>query len=130
MPLKQKHKILLIEDDDSIREMYRIKFAMVGLEVCIAEDGKEGLKFAKKFKPDLLLLDLKIPTLGGEDVLEKLQTETDWGKEMKVIIMSNISREVAPKKLQTLKVDRYLVKAHYTPAQVVKAVKEMLQNIN
>ena len=127
--MPQKHKILLIEDDEAIREMYRIKFDMAGIDVAIAEDGKDGLKLAKKFRPDLLLLDLKIPTMGGEDVLEALQTNTDWGKNMKVMIMSNITRDVAPKKLNMLSIDRYLVKAHYTPTQVVKIVKEMLETL-
>jgi DNA-binding response OmpR family regulator len=122
----QKQKILLIEDDEAIREMYRLKFEVAGLEVRIAEDGQQGLKLAKQFKPDLLLLDLKIPTMGGEDVLEILQTTTDWAKDMKVIIMSNISRNVAPKKLKKLKIDRYLVKAHYTPAQVVEEIRSIL----
>ncbi len=128
--MPQKTKILLIEDDEAIREMYRIKFAMAGIEVVIAEDGRKGLKLAKKFKPDLLLLDLKIPTIGGEDVLEALQHKTVWGKKMKVIIMSNISQEVAPKKLNDLHIDNYLVKAHYTPTQIVKVVKETLKKIN
>lgn len=126
----QKHKILLIEDDDAIRQMYALKFEAEGLQVKIAEDGREGLKIARRFKPDLLLLDIKIPAIGGEDVLETLQTKTDWAKNMKVIVMSNISSNVAPPKLKTLRIDRYLVKAHYTPAQIVKVVREMLATMN
>lgn len=126
----QKHKILLIEDDDAIRQMYSIKFEAEGIKVKIAEDGHEGLKIARRFKPDLLLLDIKIPTIGGEDVLEALQTKTEWAKHMKVIVMSNITRDVAPPKLKTLKIDRYLVKAHYTPAQIMKVVREMLASIS
>jgi len=125
----QKHKILLIEDDDAIREMYRIKFEASGIDVKIAEDGTEGLRIARKFKPDLLLLDIKIPKLGGEDVLQILQTQTDWAKRMKVIVMSNISREVAPPKLRELRIDQYIVKAHYTPSQVIKVVNKMLESI-
>ncbi len=122
----QKHKILLIEDDDAIRQMYALKFEAEGLKVKIAEDGREGLRIAQSFKPDLLLLDIKIPTIGGEDVLQILQTETEWAKKMKVIIMSNISKSVAPPKLRKLRIDRYIVKAHYTPSQIVKVVHEML----
>lgn len=110
--------------------MYRIKFEVAGLKVKIAQDGKQGLKLAKRFKPDLLLLDLKIPTLGGEEVLEKLQSEDDWAKNMKVIILSNISRNVAPKKLRDLRVDKYLVKAHYTPTQVMEIIHATILEID
>lgn len=110
--------------------MYALKFEAEGLRVKIAEDGREGLKVAKRFKPDLLLLDIKIPAIGGEDVLETLQTKTDWAKDMKVIVMSNINSNVAPAKLKSLKVDRYLVKAHYTPAQVAKIVRETLAEMS
>lgn len=126
--MTQKQKILLIEDDDAIREMYKLKFELAGLKVKIAEDGQHGLEIAKKFKPDLLLIDLKIPTLGGEEVLEELQEGTEWGKHMKVMVMTNINKNVAPKKIHKLRVDRYIVKAHFTPAQVIKEIRAILKD--
>lgn len=117
--------ILLIEDDEAIREMYRLKFEHFGVAITTAEDGKEALKTALKIKPSILLLDIKIPTIGGEEVLEELQKHA-WAKDMKVIILSNINEKEAPAKLRELHYDRYMVKAHYTPAKVVKAVAEVL----
>lgn len=96
----------------------------------IAEDGKKGLEIAQKFKPDLLLIDLKIPTIGGEDVLEKLQKQTTWGKHMKVMVMTNINKNVAPKKVHELRIDKYLVKAHFTPAQILKEIRAMLKQMD
>lgn len=106
--------------------MYRLKFEVSSIQVKIAQDGQEGLKIARLFKPDLLLLDIKIPTLGGEEVLHHLQSSHDWAEHMKVIILSNVNRNVAPQKLHRLKVDRYLVKAHYTPTQIIEIVREIL----
>lgn len=117
--------ILLIEDDEAIREMYRLKFTYYGVVIHTAEDGVEALKIARRIKPDILLLDIKIPTIGGEDVLEELQ-KLPWAKNMKVIILSNINEKEAPAKLRELHYDRYMVKAHFTPSKVVKAVEELI----
>lgn len=105
--------------------MYRLKFANEGIQIETAEDGVQALKMAVRLRPDVLLLDIKIPTIGGEDVLEKLQ-RLSWAKDMKVIIMTNINEKEAPKKFLKLHYDQYIVKAHYTPAKVVKAVKDIL----
>lgn len=121
-----KPKILLIEDDEAIRNMYIMKFQTSNIDVSVATDGTEGLRMAQAIRPDLLLLDIKIPTIGGEDVLQILQTTTNWAKNMKVIVMSNISREVAPKKLELLNIDHYLIKAHATPSQVIELAKRAL----
>lgn len=118
--------ILLIEDDEAIREMYRLKFTYDGVVIHTAEDGVEALKIAQRIKPDILLLDIKIPTIGGEEVLEQLQ-KLPWAKKMKVIILSNINEKEAPAKLRELHYDRYMVKAHFTPSKVIKAVEEVLR---
>ncbi len=106
--------------------MYRLKFKASKLKVKMAQDGKEGLKMAQHYKPDLLLLDIRIPKLGGEEVLHHLQSTHDWAQQMKVIIFSNVNRDVAPKELHSLKIDKYLVKAHYTPGQIIEIIREIL----
>lgn len=123
--MPKNKKILLLEDDEAIREMYRIKFEHAGIEVTVAEDGKQALIYAVRMRPDLLLLDLKTPTIKGEEVLQKIQ-KLPWSKSMKVIVLTNISYNEAPKLLQKLHFDRYVVKAHHTPAQVLRIVKEVL----
>lgn len=125
--MPKNKKILLVEDDDSIREMYQIKFESSGIEVEVAEDGKEALIKAIRIKPDLLLLDLRMPIIDGEIVLRKLQ-RFKWAQHMKVIVMSNISFSEAPKVLKNLKIDKYLVKAHHTPSQIIKEVRAILED--
>lgn len=119
-------KIAVVEDEPSICEMYRMKLSANGYEVKTAHDGKEGLELAENFKPDLILLDLMMPIMTGGEMLAKLR-ETEWGANVRVIILTNISRDEAPKELQFLHVDRYIVKAHHTPAQVLEIVDTILK---
>ena len=105
--------------------MYRLKFANRKVAISFAEDGIQALKKALKIKPGLLLLDLKIPTIDGVEVLHKLR-RYDWGKEMKVVVLTNISEAEAPKQLAALKYDDYVVKAHSTPTKVVNIVARYL----
>lgn len=120
-----KPKVAVIEDELSICEMYRMKLAGAGYDVLTAHDGEEGLSLLEKFRPALILLDLKMPVVSGDEMLERLR-ETDWGAEIRVIILTNISRDEAPRTLQFLNISRYVVKAHHTPAQVLEIIKEIL----
>ena len=123
--MSDKQKIVVIEDEPSINEMYRLKLTHEGYDVKVAFDGKEGLDILEAFKPDLILLDLKMPIMSGDEMLYKLR-ETEWGADIRVIILTNISRDEAPRTLQFLSIDRYIVKAHHTPSQVVDTVAEIL----
>lgn len=120
-----KIKIAIIEDELSIVQMYEFKLTRDGFDVKTAANGKEGLELCEDFRPDLILLDLRMPVMTGEDMLEKLRT-TQWGANIRVVVLTNISRDEAPAKLRLLHVDRFIVKAHYTPAQVVEIVHEVL----
>ena len=118
-------KIAVVEDETPIAHMYQLKLQHDGYEVRTATNGLEGLELCQHFLPALLLLDLRMPVMDGSEMLEKLRT-TDWGSNIRVIILTNISRDEAPSRLRFLDVDRYIVKAHHTPAQVVKIVEEVL----
>ncbi len=118
-------KVLIVEDEESIAQMYLTKLESSGYEATVALDGIQGLTLSKEYKPDLLLLDIKMPNMGGDEMLEQLRA-TEWGSQIRVIILTNISRDEAPSRLRFLNVDRYIVKAHHTPAQVVQIVNEIL----
>lgn len=118
-------KIAVIEDEPAIQQMYQAKLELEGFEVQSADDGETGLALAESFKPHLLLLDIYMPGMKGDEMLMRLR-EQEWGADMRVIILTNISRDEAPSVLRFLHVDRYIVKAHYTPAQVVEIVREVL----
>ncbi|HEY4963799.1 MAG TPA: response regulator [Candidatus Saccharimonadales bacterium] len=122
---KNAKKILIVEDDPPIRELYEFKLKLEGFDIRSAADGALGLAAAEDFMPDLILLDLKMPIMTGEEMLKKLRSKS-WGRNMRVIVLTNISRDEAPHRLRLLNVDRYIVKAHYTPQQVVDLVRNIL----
>lgn len=121
----QAYKVLVVEDEPSIATMYKMKLEHLGHKVGIAKDGKEGLETAEKWLPDILLLDLRMPYLSGDKMLEQLRS-TDWGADMRVVILTNSSKSEAPSSLRFLNVDRYIIKAHTTPSDVAKIVNEVM----
>ena len=82
----------IVEDEKSIAEMYRIKFEAEGYEVVVAENGAQGLEIIKKHRPDVVLLDLMMPEMTGEEMLTRLRA-SDWGKDIKVIVLTNVSQD-------------------------------------
>lgn len=120
-----KTKIAVIEDEHAIASMYRFKLENEGFHVGVAYNGEEGLILIKEFVPELILLDLRMPIMSGDIMLEQLRS-TDWGSIIKVIVLTNISKDEAPPGLRFLNVDRYIVKAHHTPKQIIDIVREVL----
>ena len=118
-------KIAIIEDDAAISQMYRIKFETEGYQVETAENGKLGLQLIEKMKPDIILLDLMMPEINGDEMLAKLRATT-WGKNIKVIILTNMGESEAPDTLKQLGVSAFIVKANMTPRQVAELVKQQL----
>lgn len=122
-----KTKIAVIEDELPIQHMYKLRLELAGYEVQTAADGETGLSLIEDFRPQLILLDIRMPLLSGDELLEKLRA-TEAGAGLKVIILTNISKDEAPRSLRFLNVDRYIVKAHHTPRQVVEIVEEVLKS--
>lgn len=123
---EDKTKIVIVEDNVAIAHMYRFKLENEGYLVAVAYDGLQGLEVIESFMPDLILLDLKMPVMTGDIMLEKLRS-TKWGSDIRVIVLTNISRDEAPAGLRLLNVDRYVVKAHHTPKQIVDIIEEVLR---
>lgn len=118
-------KIAIIEDDPVINQMYRMKFEADGFDVQLADNGKRGVALVEQFKPDLILLDLQMPQMNGEEALTEIRSQS-WGKDIPVIILTNLGEEEAPKTLRGLGIHSYIVKADLTPRQVVGRAKEAL----
>jgi len=118
-------KIAIIEDDQVISQMYRMKFEADGFEVQLADNGQRGVALVESFKPDIILLDLQMPHMNGAEALAQIRSK-DKSKNTPVIILTNLGEEEAPKSLKSLGVHSYIVKADLTPRQVVGRVKEAL----
>lgn len=118
-------KIAIIEDDQAISQMYRFKFEAEGYDVETATNGKLGLELAESMKPDIILLDLMMPEMSGDEMLEKLRA-TDWGGKTKVIILTNVGEQEIPEKVKQLGVSGIILKANMTPRQVADVVKKQL----
>jgi len=118
-------KIAIIEDDQAISQMYRIKFESEGFTVETAENGKLGLALTETMKPDIILLDLMMPEMGGDEMLQLLR-KTPWGKDIPVIILTNMGEQEVPDGVRELGVKKFILKADMTPKQVVDLVKGQL----
>jgi DNA-binding response OmpR family regulator len=118
-------KIAIVEDDVAISQMYRIKFEAEGYEVDTAENGKIGLALIEDMKPDMVLLDLMMPEMDGEEMLTKLRA-TSYGKNIKVIILTNMGETEVPASIKEMNVEAFILKANMTPRQVAELVKEHL----
>lgn len=121
-------KIAIIEDDQVISQMYRMKFEADGFDVQLANNGKHGVELVEAFSPDIILLDLQMPEMNGVEALEIIR-QNEWGKNIPVIILTNLGEEEAPKKLRSLGIHSYIVKANLTPRQVAQRVREALNLI-
>ncbi len=119
-------KIAIIEDEAAIRKMYALKLGFSHYTVVEAANGQEGLALIEKTLPDLILLDLKMPRMGGDEMLRELRNSS-WGKDIPVIVLTNISRDEAPRTLWHLGVSDFIVKANSTPQKILEAVEKVLE---
>lgn len=118
-------KVAIIEDDQAISSMYRMKFETEGFIVETASNGKLGLKLIEEMRPDIVLLDIMMPIMNGDEMLAELR-KTSWGKDIRVVILTNSGEDQAPSSLKDLGIRRYIVKAEMTPRQVAEMVKQEL----
>lgn len=122
---KLKTKVLLVEDEKMLADMYQAKFTKEGLEVIKAEDGAKGLELAKQHKPDIILLDIILPKLDGFAVLKELKKDP-MTSDIHVLLLTNLGQEEDVSKGQKLGADDYFIKANHTPAEIVEKVKYLL----
>jgi len=118
-------KILIIEDEEYILEMYKIKFEASGFEVFTATNGQDGFDKAKSVRPDIVLLDLVMPVLDGYQSLALMRSEGSI-KDMKIYILSNLGQQEEIVRGMDLGANGFLVKASMTPSELVEKVKSLL----
>lgn len=119
-------KILIIEDDKFLRELVGQKLIKEDYDVSEAIDGEEGIKKVKEEKPDLILLDLILPSIDGFEVLSRIKGDPSLSS-IPVIILSNLGqKEDVEKGLKMGAID-YLIKAHFTPGEIIEKIKNALK---
>ena len=123
---KEKIKILLIEDDPFLLNMYATKFELENFKVVMAEDGEKGLKTAIKEIPDIILLDIMLPKMDGFEVLKGLKEEKST-QAIPVILLTNLSQKEEVERGLSMGANDYLIKAHFMPSEVVDKIKEVLK---
>jgi len=120
-----KKRVLIAEDDPLINKMYKTKLASEGYDVVSVSDGEQALNEATKNSLNLILLDIMMPKLSGLDMLERLR-QTQDGKNIPVIVLSNLSNQEEIEKAKALGAKDYLVKADHTPSQVIAKIKQYI----
>lgn len=118
-------KILIVEDDSFIRDIYQVKFNQEGFDVTTAENGLEAIKKLEKDTPDVILLDVIMPYMDGMEVLRKIKSSNDW-KDIPIIMLTNISEKEKVNEGMKQGVSDYLIKSHFTPSEVVQKVNVLL----
>lgn len=120
-------KIMLVEDDQMIAEIYKKKFETAGFEVVLAATGKEVLRLAAQEPFDLILLDMVMPEMSGMDVLKELRGDGRYDSGLKVVIFSNLSEADVRRKAMENGADGFIGKMQYTPSDLVVEIKRILQ---
>jgi len=121
-----KKKILIVEDDSFVAEVYLAKLTEMGYEAVLAQNGKEGLDALKNGKIDLILLDILMPVMGGAEMLEEMKKKEEW-KSVPVILLTNVGEKDSIQKMRNLGVKDYLIKSHFTPAEVIEKIEAVLK---
>ena len=118
-------KILIVEDDTFLSQMYATKLEQASYQAEIADDGEKAISKIKEGRPDLVLLDIVLPKKDGYEVLRQIKQD-DQLKSIPVILLTNLGQKTEVEKGLGLGANAYIIKAHYTPAAVVAKIKEVL----
>lgn len=120
-------KLLLVEDDSFILDIYDMKLSEAGYDVTLANNGREAVRQLEEnqFIPDLILLDIVMPYMDGFDVLKVLK-ENDLWKEIPVIMLTNLSQKDDIERAVKMGANDYLIKSHFTPSEVLTKIQKYI----
>lgn len=123
---QKKKKIMIVEDDAFVMDIYSTKLNQEGYEVLPAENGAEAMKKLEKEIPDLILLDIIMPYVDGLQVLKKIKADERL-KDIPVIFLTNLSQKEDINEGFGLGVSEYLIKSHFTPSEVLEKIKKHIK---
>ena len=126
MVLKNQLTILIIEDDDLLAKMYEKNLQLAGFKVLIADRGETGEELASSQKPDLVLLDIIMPTQDGFTTLINLRKDKE-AKNIRIILLTKLGQEADVQKGKSLGANDYLVKSETNPSQLLEKIKKFLK---
>lgn len=121
----KKQKIVIVEDNTNLAEIYKIRLDLLGYECHVAYDGEEALAIIQTNQPDLVLLDLMVPKIAGDQILAKMRA-SEWGKNIRVYIISNLNEADAPEGLRDYGIEGYAVKANLNDDDIDNLVDKIL----
>lgn len=127
MKVAEKIKVLLIEDEPDVLELYRLKLTLDDYEVVTAQSGQEGLDKALSEMPELIFLDIKMPGMDGFEVLKHLRSR-DETKGIPVVILSNFDEEAMVEKGLSLGANEYLIKSHFSPGGLSDKIQQFFDD--
>jgi len=119
-------KILIIEDEEILLDLIQKRLTQEGYKIYIARNGEEGLEKIKEEKPDLILLDIVMPKMGGFEVMEIINKDKEF-KDIPIIIISNSGQPVELSRAKELGIKDWLIKTDFDPSEVVSKVKKQLK---
>lgn len=118
-------QIVIVEDNYALADIYKTRLELIGYECHSAFDGASALALIERIKPDLVLLDLMVPRIAGDEILRRMR-ESDWGKKIRVFIISNLNETEAPAGLRSYGIEGYAVKANLSDDDIDKLVDKIL----
>lgn len=122
----QSSKIVIVEDNTSLAEIYKTRLELLGYRCFVAYQGLDALALIERELPDLVLLDLMVPKVAGDQILE-IMRGSDWGKNIKVLIISNLNESDAPAGLRDQGIEGYAVKANLSNDEIDRLVDSILK---
>ncbi len=125
-PILSTQKIVIAEDNPSLAEIYKIRLEINGYVCYVASDGEQALAIIEREKPALVLMDMMMPKIAGDEVLRRMRA-TEWGKTIRVYIISNLNEIDAPAGLRDLGIEGYAVKANLTNDDIDRLVDNILR---
>jgi len=118
-------KIVIVEDNVALADIYKTRLEIIGYKCFVAGDGQTALQLIEQEQPHLVLLDLMVPVIAGDEILRRMRA-SDWGKDIKVLIISNLNEEQAPAGLRDQGIEGYAVKANLMNDDIDKLVESIL----
>lgn len=126
--MADKIKILIVDDDVFLLDMYSLKFKEAGFQIEVAENGEDAIKKTKEANPSVILLDIVMPKLDGLETLRQIKKDK-IAEGAKIVLLTNLGQKEDIEKGLKLGADDYIVKAHFTPTEVLNKVKALLGKV-